>query len=139
MNWTTKQAAEHFKKMGVSDPIAAACGAPKEHKYHAEKCEVDGIIFDSKREAHHYKTLKIAESVGAISDLKLQTAFVLQDKMRLPSGRMQRPIVYRADFEFVREGVRVIVDVKGLETPVFKMKRKMFALKYPELTLEVWK
>lgn len=41
----------------------------KKSKYHAKKVEVNGITFDSKKEAKRYEELKLLERCGAIKDL----------------------------------------------------------------------
>ena len=52
--------------------------------------------------------------------------------------RTVRPITYRADFRVTYvDGHQEIEDVKGMETEIFKIKRKMFEYKYPNLTLKV--
>ena len=107
--------------------------APKEER------TADGIVFASKREMDVYQALKIAQHVGMIHGLKLQPRYVVQPKMTLPDGTKQRAIVYVLDFQFERDGKTVVVDVKGMETEVWKLKAKMFRAKYPELTFEVWK
>ena len=107
--------------------------APKEER------TADGIVFASKREMDVYQTLKIAENVGMIRSLKLQPRYVVQPKMVLADGTKQRAIVYVLDFQFERGGKTVVVDVKGMETEVWKLKAKMFRARYPELTFEVWK
>ena len=68
-------------------------------KYNARKKEVDGVTFDSSREAARYVQLRAMERAGQITHLKLQPSFVLQDAVRLPDGKLQRAITYRADFE----------------------------------------
>ena len=107
--------------------------APKEER------TADGIVFASKREMDVYRTLKIAENVGMIRSLKLQPRYVVQPKMVLADGTKQRAIVYVLDFQFERGGKTVVVDVKGFETEVWKLKAKMFRARYPEVTFEVWK
>ena len=95
---------------------------------------VDGIKFDSIREAERYQELKLLEEAGEISHLELQPIVVLQDKF-IYQGRMIRAITYRADFAYFDRAVNrgVIEDVKGTETDVFKIKKKMFLKKYGDL------
>ena len=95
------------------------------NKYNNHKTIVDGIKFDSIREA---------ETAGEISHLELQPIVVLQDKF-IYQGRMFRAITYRADFAYFDRTVNrgVIEDVKGMETDVFKIKKKMFLKKYGDL------
>ena len=47
------------------------------NKYRNIKTEVDGIKFDSKREAQRYQELKLLEKGGVISNLELQPKFEL--------------------------------------------------------------
>jgi len=109
----------------------------RRHKYNAVKTEVDGITFDSKKEAREYQSLKLLERIGAIADLQLQPAFILQAGFVDGNGRKVKPIVYKADFAYTQEGRRIVVDVKGVQTPVFKLKAKLFREKYPELQLVI--
>ncbi|CAK0771112.1 conserved hypothetical protein [Gammaproteobacteria bacterium] len=50
------------------------------------------------------------------------------------------PITYRADFRVTyADGHQEIEDVKGMETEIFKLKKKLFDYKYPDLTLKIVK
>jgi hypothetical protein len=109
----------------------------RRHKYNAQRTQVDGITFDSKKEAKEYQNLKLLERVGAITDLQLQPAFLLQAAYMDSSGKRQRAIHYVADFAYTQEGRRIVVDVKGMQTPVFKLKAKLFGEKFPELQLVI--
>lgn len=105
-------------------------------KYHAKKTEVDGIKFDSKRESEWYKKYREMEKKGEIRDLELQPRFELQESFR-KHGKAYRRIEYVADFRFTdKNGIDHIVDVKGMITPVYKLKKKLFEYKYPSLHIE---
>ena len=100
------------------------------HKYNAKKVIVDEIEFDSKKEAKRYQELKLLEKSGKIRDLKLQPVFLLQEGFYY-KGKAQRQITYKADFEYIDErGQRVVEDVKGFKTDVYKIKKKLFLAKY---------
>jgi hypothetical protein len=87
-------------------------------KYGAQRTEIDGITFDSKAEAKRYADLRLLERGGQISDLKMQPEF----PFRLNGGLI---FTYRADFSY-RQGVCLVIeDVKGFDTPVSKLKRKI--------------
>ena len=122
---------------------AIAGEKPKQNKYHVAPREartVDGIVFASKREAWRYRELVIQSALGLISDLKLQPTFELEPACAVNGGLDKiRAINYVADFQYTRNGETIVEDVKGVETPVFKIKAKMFRAKYPNLTLEVSK
>lgn len=102
-------------------------------KYRAKKAIVDGITFDSKKEAGRYQELKLLERAGAIKDLSLQPNFLLQDKFQYKE-KTERKIEYIADFQYyvVKDKKWVIEDVKGFKTDVYKLKKKLFLKKYGE-------
>ena len=88
------------------------------NKYKAIKTVVDGITFDSKKEARRYGQLKMLVSAGQISELKLQPRFDL-----IVNGK--KCGFYKADFDYIEAGKRVIEDVKGMKTPVYNLKKKL--------------
>lgn len=100
--------------------------AARGSKYHAKKTVVDGIEFDSAKEAKRYTRLRDMEEEGMIQHLRLQVPFEL-----LPSfecdGVKYRGMSYVADFVYVRDGKVVVEDVKGVKTPEYKMKKKLMA------------
>lgn len=111
-------------------------------KYHAHKVTVDGITFDSKKEARRWSELKLMESAGIITDLRRQVTFTLippQDIRDRKTGkhlRTERAIKYRADFMYTDSSdVRTIVeDVKGYKGgqayTIFKIKKKLMLYLY---------
>ena len=104
----------------------------KRHKYNARKVTIDGHRFDSKREAERYGELKLLERAGEIRDLELQPRFTLQDSF-IRKGKRYREIDYIADFVYQdAEGNRIVEDVKGMKTEVYKIKRKMFIKRHGE-------
>lgn len=104
-------------------------------KYRAKKTEVDGIKFDSKKEAKRYIVLKELESKGEIEKLVLQPRFLLQEGFR-KNGKAYRKIEYVADFMYEQDGKLIIEDVKGIKTDVYKLKQKLFEKKYQDLTIK---
>lgn len=116
---------------------------PKRQKYGAKRKEVDGIMFASSREAARYIELKALQAAGVITDLALQPRFTLQyacSRMVNNKYTTLRKIEYVADFMYRDEDGNVrIEDVKGVRTPVFNLKEKMFRAKYPLLRLEIIK
>lgn len=96
-------------------------------KYNAKKTVVDGIEFDSLREADRYCELKLLEKANEIRNLELQPRFLLQDKFVDKHGKTHRKIEYVADFLYIDKDDNAIVeDVKGVLTDVYKLKKKMF-------------
>lgn len=119
--------------------LAASLRAPgKPSKYGNVRTEVDGITFDSAREAREYAILKLLAQSGDITDLVLQPRFPLQDSgTGAVTGLQRRPVVYVADFAYTdRQGRRVVVDVKGFRTKEYRIKVKLFRERYPELIFE---
>ena len=107
-------------------------------KYFNKKVVIDGHKFDSIAESRRYKELKLLEKAGKIKNLELQPKFLLQDKFK-KDGKTFRKIEYVADFGYIEQEKKVIEDVKGKETEVFKIKRKMFEYRYPELIFKIIK
>lgn len=100
----------------------------QKHKFNAQKTELDGIKFDSKLEAAYYAQLKYRQKAGEIVFFMRQVPFYLPGNVR-----------YVVDFqEFHADGTVHFVDVKGMETKEFKMKKKMVEDLYP-VTIEVVK
>lgn len=98
-------------------------------KYNNKKTIVDGIAFDSKKEAYRYEELKILEKANIIKNLARQVPFEL-----IPKQRGERAVRYIADFVYIdtKTGNIIVEDVKGFKTDVYKLKRKLFKYRYPE-------
>lgn len=99
--------------------------------YINKKVVVDGIKFDSKKEAKRYGYLKLLEVLGEIKDLELQPKFELVKGVKFSGDARAKPAVrYFADFAYtdVLTGKRIVEDVKSpvtKEKPYYKMKRHM--------------
>lgn len=104
-------------------------------KYHAKRTSVDGIVFDSKREADRYLVLKGMEDDGAIEDLRRQVRYELIPAFDV-DGRHYRPVFYVADFVYVEDGKEIVEDVKGMRTDVYRLKSKLFARRYGKVIKE---
>lgn len=102
-------------------------------KYNARKTEVDGILFDSKKEARRYKELKLLEKAKEVENLKLQPRFVLMEGFR-HEGKAIRKIEYIADFMYFdnMSNELVVEDTKGYKTDVYNVKKKLFLKRYGE-------
>lgn len=111
--------------------LAKLQGKPyKPQKYHNEKAArrmPNGTVrtFDSIREAKRYDELVLMLKDGQIEELRLQQSFTLQDGYVTSNGEVVRPIVYKADFVYRRDGERIVEDVKGVRTEEYKLKRKL--------------
>jgi hypothetical protein len=115
-------------------------------KYRNRKTEVDGIVFDSKKEAERYGELTLLEKAKKIEDLELQPKFPVE-----VNG--QKICTYIADFRykeklyvnFAQEDWHVgtadrIEDVKSEATrklPVYRLKKKLVEAQYGITITEV--
>lgn len=99
--------------------------------YINKKVVVDGIKFDSKKEARRYQALLLMQRAGEISDLELQPKFELVKGVKFSGDARAKPAVrYFADFAYTdtATGKRIVEDVKSpvtKEKPSYKMKRHM--------------
>jgi hypothetical protein len=91
------------------------------NKYHAKKTVVDGITFDSKKEARRYEAIRRDPS---ISKLELQPKYDLLAH-DLQTGQPVKVGYYKADFRYLQNGETVVEDVKGVKTPIYRLKKKM--------------
>lgn len=110
----------------------------KKSKYGAKKTVIDGITFDSKKEARRYNELRMMEKAGSISNLQRQVKFMLIPNQREPDtigkrggtikGKLiEREVAYIADFVYYDNelGHEVVEDTKGFRTPEYIIKRKL--------------
>jgi hypothetical protein len=102
------------------------------NKYH--NCKTKG--FDSAKEWRRNQELEALQRAGEISELKRQVPFTLMssytiaDETTRQGFRTVRGIRYIADFTYrLKNGTRIIEDVKGMQTEVFKIKRKLLERK----------
>ena len=102
------------------------------NKYNAKATEIDGIRFDSQAEARRYVALKNMERAGEIVGLKIHPRYILQSPF-IRDGRREREITYEGDFSYIKDNRLVVEDVKGLKTDLYKVKRKMFMYRYPDI------
>lgn len=102
----------------------------KRSKYGNKKTVVDGITFDSKREAKRYGELKMFERAGQIANLALQPSFELIPAQRRDDGKTELACRYVADFSYVdlKTRQKVVEDVKGVRTPDYIIKRKLLLM-----------
>ena len=102
-------------------------------KYKAKKTTIDGITFDSKKEADYYCQLKMRRCAGDINDFDLQVTFELQPSFKY-QGKTIRAIKYIADFVVQhKDGSEEVIDVKGMRTETYKVKKKLFQFKHPNM------
>ena len=103
----------------------------RRNKYNAKKTVIDGITFDSKKEAARYSELVLLEKSGHISNLRLQPEFPLM----VNGTKIGK---YVADFSYLtKSGNRVIEDVKSKATitSVYRLKKKILETYDPPVVI----
>ena len=110
-----------------------------QNKYYNKKCTVNGIIFDSRKEARRYQELLLLQRAGVIKSLQRQVKYVLipaqyesferygKNGQELTPGKklIERECAYVADYVYVEDGKTVVEDTKGMKTKDYILKRKM--------------
>jgi len=100
-------------------------------KYHNRKVTVDGIVFDSVKEAVRYRDLKLMERAGEIQGLQLQVKYVLIPAQKADGKVIEREVAYYADFDYMdKNGDHIVEDTKGIRTKDYIIKRKLMLYKY---------
>ncbi len=115
-------------------------------KYGNRKTVVDGITFDSKKEANRFRELQLLERAGKITTLQQQVKYVLIPTQRefsneiykkgahqghfKPGKVLEKECSYIADFAYIQDGAYVVEDTKGVRTEAYKIKRKLMLERY---------
>lgn len=100
-------------------------------KYHSVKVKVDGMTFDSRKEANRYCELKLLQRAGKITDLRRQVRYILIPTQYDEDGkRLEYSCTYVADFVYKQDGELVVEDVKGMKTDAYIIKRKLMLSVY---------
>ena len=114
------------------------------NKYKAIKTCVNGIEFDSRKEARRYQELLLLERAGVILNLRRQVKYELipaqyetverygKKGQRLKDGQklLEKECSYIADFVYEENGKTVVEDTKGIKTKDYIIKRKLMLHKY---------
>lgn len=95
-------------------------------KYRNQPVVVDGLKFDSKREANRWQVLRLQERAGDITQLKRQVPFVLAASVKIEGEKRARPALRTViDFTYWRNCAFVVEDTKVRETQVSRIKRHL--------------
>lgn len=108
-------------------------------KYYNQKTCIDGIEFDSRKEARRYQELLLLQRGGVIQDLKMQVKYILipaqyetyerygKNGQRLKDGQrlLEKECSYIADFVYTEDGKEIVEDTKGIKTKDYIIKRKL--------------
>ena len=99
----------------------------KKSKYNSRKVWIDGISFDSQKEADYYCQLKLRLQAKEINGFCLQPTFMLAPGLK-----------YKADFiVFNTDNSYDVIDVKGVRTKEYITKKKVFEDKYNMKIIEI--
>ena len=94
---------------------------PKPSKYGNKKVEINGHKFDSKKESNYYLYLLSEQQADRV------TMFLMQVPIPLPGG-----VKYIIDFVVFRaDGSVEWIDVKGMRTDIYKLKKRQVEELYP--------
>lgn len=97
------------------------------HKYRAIATRTEDGYFPSKKELKRWNELKLLEKAGAISHLTRNTKETTFPLLCFGGSRVCN---YIADYVYREDGKRIAEDAKGVKTPVYKLKKKMFLAQY---------
>lgn len=107
------------------------------NKYHAVKCQVGDVVYDSRKEMRRHQELLLLEKAGMIKNLRRQVKYILIPAQRevvmkkgvpKPGKVIERECSYYADFVYEENGQTIVEDVKGgnaTKTREFVIKRKL--------------
>lgn len=101
-------------------------------KYRAIKTEcLAGHTHDSKKEAARCNQLHDMDTVGTISGLEFQPEYPCYVNGKLV-------LTYKADFRYRMQDLLIVEDVKGVQTAVFRIKRKLVEALYPGVLISLY-
>lgn len=89
-------------------------------KYRNKRCELDGFKFDSLMERNYYIDLKLRQRAGEIDSITIHPKWSIT-----LAGRKICTVVLDFSFRDVKTGCKHYIDVKGMDTPVSRLKRKL--------------
>jgi len=92
----------------------------KRSKYRNKKVTANGVTYDSTKEKLRHDELLLLERARVITELQRQVKFEL-----VPKQDGLRAVTYIADFVYTENGKRIVEDVKGYHTDVYKIKKKL--------------
>lgn len=125
--WTEADLTRHTQKQSIKS-IEKQKVVAKKNKFNNKKKEIDGITFDSTKEAGRYVDLKNQQMAGLIRDLRHQVEFELEvNGVKICSYFSDFVYFEVAETSHKRFG-QVVEDVKSKVTrehPVYILKKKL--------------
>jgi hypothetical protein len=121
------ECVESTTKTGKTHTVLSTKPITSKRKYRNKVCEFGGEKFDSAKELKRYRDLMILQDIGMIAGLTRQVPFVLAPGVLIAGERRKRPAIrYILDFLYTTgDGSMVHEDVKGMQTPVYRLKKHL--------------
>lgn len=108
------------------------------NKYGNRKIVVDGIAYDSKKEAKRGGELLLMQRAGMIHNLRRQVKYELIPAQYVDGKCVERACNYVADFIYIDDqGNTVVEDTKGFRTKDYIIKRKLMLFRHGVAIKEV--
>ena len=105
----------------------------KKNKYGAKKKMVNGIEFDSTKEARRYQDLMLMQQAGQIRELRRQVPYPIYIRGKLIC-QWFADFVYKEDAS--QPEFTTVEDCKGHKTEIYRLKKKMVEAEYGFKILE---
>jgi hypothetical protein len=123
--------SDRIAKMVVNPDGMTLNEHAKKSKYNSKKTEVDGIIFDSKRESEFYRKLLMLKKIGEVMEIELQPRLDYLITYSANGNTYEKTAFYRGDFKVTfADGRWEIWDAKGFRTLEFRRKKKIIEKLY---------
>ncbi len=109
--------------------------AKRSNKFSAKRTVLDGIEFDSKREAKRWAELCLLKRAGEIADLRRQVPLMLEGRDGPLLTRTGRRMRLTVDFAYtdLRTGLTIYEDAKGVPTRDYEVRRAVAAAQGMEI------
>lgn len=101
-------------------------------KYGNRKVHADGYVFDSGAEYRRYRELLLLQAAGEITALVVHPTYILIEPFTY-NGTRHKAETYEPDFVYLENGRTVAEDVKGQRLALYRLKSKLFMLKYTHI------
>jgi hypothetical protein len=105
-------------------------GKPGRSKYGAEPVFVEGRRFASKAEGKRFSELLLLERGGYIRKLELQPVY----EFKIDGVTVFK---YVSDFRYMEGCTEKVEDVKGVKTPVYRLKKRLIEAQFNIKIIEV--
>jgi hypothetical protein len=115
---------------GEAGRCAGCEGLDRPMKYRNKPCVIGAEKYRSQREAKRHQDLLLLQKAGLIAGLVREVPFELAPGILIEGETRKRPAVrYVADFVYsdVKAGKIVVEDAKGMQTPVYRLKKHLLA------------